>query len=93
MNHIHAKDQRDAQAALFDGHLLQLADVLDTLHVEESSHLSGLDLVHDIAADGSSGDDVARDRQVELTQLLLQGHLRHELVDKLVHSGMVHALS
>ena len=92
VNHIHAENQWDAQPALLDGHFLQLADVLDTLHVEESAHFSGLDLVHDIAADRCTGDDVARNGQVELTQLLLQGHLRHEVVHKLVHACVVHAL-
>ncbi len=92
MNHVHTENQGDAQAALFDGHLLQLTDALDTLHVEQSAHLTGLNLVHDISADGRTSDDVARDGQVELSEFLLQGHLRHEVVDKAVHLRVIHAL-
>ena len=59
------------------------------LHVEQAAHLASLDLADHVTADGGAGDDVTRDGKVQLADFLLQGHLAHQVVDKLVHSGLV----
>ena len=92
VNYIHAENERDVQAALLHGDALHLLDFIHSLEVEQSAHLSGLDFAGDVAALGRAGDDFAGDGQVELPNFLLQGHLAHQVINKLVHFGLVHGI-
>ena len=93
VDHVHTENQGNAQSALLDSDFLQRADALHALHVEQAAHLAGLDLADDVAAHGRTRDDVARNRQIELPDFLLQGHFAHQVVDKLVHLGLVNGLN
>ena len=50
VNHVHAENQRNAQAALLDGNFLQRADVGHAFHVEQATHLSFFNLSHHVTA-------------------------------------------
>ena len=89
MNHVHTEEQRNAQAALLYGNLLHFADFVHTFKVEQTAHLTFLDFFSHVAALSRAGHDFARYGEVELAEFLLKGHLRHQIVDKLVHLSLV----
>ena len=85
VDHIHAEDQRNPQTALLDGDALHVADLLHPLDIEQTAHLAAADLLGDVAALGLTRGDVARTGQVELADLLFEGHAAHQRVDILLH--------
>jgi len=85
VNHIHSEQQRNLQAALFHGDPLDLPDFFHPFDVEKAPHLACLDLGSHIGAGHLPGGDITRRRQIQLSQLLLQGHFLHQVADKTVH--------
>ena len=68
-----------------DGDALHVADLLHSLDVEQTAHGAAADLLGDVAALGLSGGDVARGGQIELADLLFEGHAAHQRVDIPLH--------
>ena len=85
VDNIHADDERYAQSALFDGDVLQFANLVGPLQVEHTAHLSCGNLRPHVGVHRTARDDVARHLQVQLPNLLLQRHLRHQRVNILLH--------
>ena len=82
---IHAHEERNTESALADGHVLQGFDLVEALDVEHASHLAGSDVARHLSVHSAARGDVARHHEVELADLLLKRHARHELADVLVH--------
>ena len=92
MDDIHSKQQRYAQPALPYGDLLDGADLVHPLDVEESADLAFSDFFANIRAPRLSGDNVSGDRQVQLTKLFFKGHACHQRVDESVHARLCHGV-
>ena len=82
---VHAHEERNTESALADGHVLQGFDLVEALDVEHASHLAGSDVARHLSVHSAARGDVARHHEVELADLLLKRHARHELSDILVH--------
>ena len=89
VDHVHAEDERNAQPALFDGYALHFADLLHALDVEQSADFAAPDGSCDVARLGLSRGDVAGAGQVELSDLLFEGHAAQQAVDEAVHFRLV----
>ena len=85
MNHIHAYDEGNAQTTLLHRHILQLTDFVGTFQVEDTTHLSGSNFLAYIGVHGTSCYNITSHLKVQLSDFLLQGHSRHEVVDELFH--------
>ena len=77
VNNIHAEQQRYAQTALLDGYALHLADRFGALEVEQTAYPALAYIFRHVTLAGSTGDNIAGHRQVELPKFLLEGHLCH----------------
>ena len=89
VNNIHAEQQRYTQSALLDGYALHLAYRFDPLEVEQTAYPALTYIFRHVTLAGSTGDDVAGYRQVELPKFLLEGHLCHQFVNKHAHLRVV----
>ena len=85
MDHVHAEQQRNAEAWLFHSLFLYLTYFLHPFQVEQSSHFAFLDFAGDVAALGLSGSNLSRDGKVQLTDLFFGGHFFHQCVDETIH--------
>ena len=89
MNHIHSEKDRNSETGLFHSNALHLPDLVSTLEVEKSSYLAFADSLRNIAALCLSGNDISCNRKIQLTDLLLDSHLRHKVIDESVHLAFV----
>ena len=85
MYHVHSNNQRYTHTTLLDGNVLQSANLIDTLYIKYTSHIT----VHDITGDFSiyltSGCYISGNHQIKLTYFLLESHLGHQLIDVFIH--------
>ncbi len=82
---IHAHDKRYSQATLLHSYLLQFLYLLCALDIKYTTKIT---LSHKGAKrtiKSTSSFYVTSRKQVELTYLLLQGHLRHQFIDESFH--------
>ena len=84
MQHVETEQQRNAEARLLDRHLLQATRIFRAVNVEERAGLTLQDSFLDVRAGIGTGGGVVAREQVELPDLLLQRHLRDEVVDPLL---------
>ena len=85
VNHIHAEQQGDAQTGIFHGKFLYVADAVHAFQVEQAAYKALLNQFGHIAALGLPGDNLARHRQVQLTDFFFHGHLAHQFRNERVH--------
>ena len=87
-----AEDERDAGPG-FEGDFLELAEAVDICGSVQASQLAGLEHLDVLVVfrHAQGGDETAGGVEVQLTDLLLQGHLGHQFVDVLVHLGLMAA--
>ena len=65
--------------------LSYLADRFGALEVEQTAYPALTYIFRHVTLAGSTGDNVAGHRQVELPKFLLEGHLCHQFVNKHAH--------
>ena len=88
MNHVHTEKDRNTETGLLYRDSLYVPDLVCTLEIEKSSNLSCADSFRNIAALCLSCHDVSGNRKVQLTDLFLNSHLGHEVIDELVHFAL-----
>ena len=90
VDHVVAEDQRDAETAALDRHRLRRSGRLGTGDVQHRADAAARDLLASVAVGigGRAGDIEVGAVLVELTDLLRQGHLCHQLVDPLLDRGV-----
>lgn len=88
MDHVHSEKDRNTKTRLLYGDSLYVSDLLCTLEVEKTSYFTLTDSLGNIAALCLTCDDVTGNRKVQLSDLLLDSHLAHEVIDELVHLSL-----
>ncbi len=81
MYHVHAHQQRYAQAAVLDGPPLQVENLGGAFYIEHAADEAAADEVGGIIVGGSAGDDVAVCGEIELADFLVESHLGHQLCE------------
>ena len=85
MDDVHAEDEGDAETTFLDSNALQFSHATCALQVEEAAHTTCTDVLGHVARLGGTCHDVTRNGKVELTQLLFERHLAHQVVDEGIH--------
>ena len=83
--YVHTEDHRYAKTRGIHGNLLEAAYLSSPFHVEKAADLAVFDTVFDIETYTFTGSDGTGDWQVELADLLLEGHPAHKGRDETVH--------
>ena len=85
---IKAHQEGNPQTRFFHRNALDLSHIRGSGEVEQTAHLTATDALGHIAAARLAGHYVPGDRQVQLTDLFVQGHTPHKIVHERVHPGL-----
>ena len=89
MNYIHAKQQRNFEAAVFYRKLLHFPYFFNPFNVEEASYFSFADLFCNIRTARLPGGNIPGAWQIQLAQLFGYRHLFDQVVNEGLHFRIV----
>lgn len=92
MNHVRSDQKRYAQPRLLDCHFLKLKDTLRSFDIEHATHKALADTVMSVIICHHSRTKIGIRRKIELSDLFLKSHPRHQVAYELIHPGIARSL-